>query len=156
MTFVFHPGDTFELPRPKVVERMAMPADATGGTLSILEIVVQPGGLVAPVHVHTLEDETMYVYEGVVGAQLGKEEIEVGPGGTAFLPRDVAHSFWNGGDAPARLIIAITPGNLDGYFRGLPGANGPDEIVELARSFGMELRMDSVPQLAERHGVSMF
>ncbi|MBM7787344.1 cupin domain-containing protein [Tenggerimyces flavus] len=156
MTFVFHPGDTFELPRPKVVERMAMPADATGGTLSILEIVVQPGGLVAPVHVHTLEDETMYVYEGVVGALLGKEELEVGPGGTAFLPRDVAHSFWNSGDVPARLIIAITPGNLDGYFRGLPATNGPDEIVELARSYGMELRMESARELGERHGVSMF
>jgi quercetin dioxygenase-like cupin family protein len=156
MTFVFHPADTFELPRPKVVERIALPSSAAGGSLSILEIVVQPGGLVAPVHTHTLEDETMYVYEGVVGARLGSEDVEVGPGGTAFLPRDVAHSFWNGGDTVARLIIAITPGNLDGYFRGLPDRKGPEEIIELARSYGMELQMDSVRELGEQHGVSMF
>lgn len=156
MTFVFHPEDTFELPRPKVVERIAMPASATGGALSILEIVVQPGGLVAPVHVHTLEDETMYVYEGVVGARVGKEEVEVGAGGTAFLPREVGHSFWNAGDAPARLVIVITPGNLDDYFRQIPSRSGPDQIQELARAFGMELQFDSVPDLGDRHGVTMF
>ena len=156
MTFVFHAEDTFELPRPKVVERIAMPSSATGGSLSILEIVVQPGGLVAPVHTHTLEDETMYVYEGVVGARVGKEDVEVSAGGTAFLPRDVAHSFWNADDAPARLVIVIAPGNLDDYFRQLPQQHGPEQIADLARAFGMELHFDSVPELGQSHGVTMF
>lgn len=150
------PNDTFSLPRPKVVERIAFPADASGGALSVLEVVIQPGGLVAPVHVHTNEDETLYVIDGTVGALVGDTELEATVGATAFLPRGVAHSFWNASDQTAKLLVLITPGNLDGYFRGLPDQPGPEAIVTFAHSYGMELRMDSVAELGVSKNVTMF
>ena len=42
----------------------------TGGTFSLVEHPIPPRTLVAPLHLHTREDEYSYVLEGRMGAQL--------------------------------------------------------------------------------------
>ncbi|MGH3927020.1 MAG: cupin domain-containing protein, partial [Pseudonocardiaceae bacterium] len=74
---VVGPSDGFTLRRPKVVERIALSSTVTGGSLACLEVVAQPGGLVAPIHVHTHEDETVYVAEGTVSVRLGDRTLRV-------------------------------------------------------------------------------
>jgi len=71
----------------------------TGGRLAVVEHVLGPRVLAAPLHLHTLEDEYSYVLEGRVGALLGDEEVFAGPGDLLFKPRGQWHTFWNAGDS---------------------------------------------------------
>ncbi|MBO0867695.1 MAG: cupin domain-containing protein [Micromonosporaceae bacterium] len=151
----------FRLVRPKVLERIALPGASTNGALSVMEVVVQPGGLVAPVHTHSREDETAFVIEGTVGVRLGGEELRVVSGATLFGPRGVPHSFWNAGKVRARILLVITPGNLDTYFHEVAGVAGPgpaadtDAIARHAARFGMAFDLESTADLAARHQVSL-
>jgi mannose-6-phosphate isomerase-like protein (cupin superfamily) len=155
------PDEGFVLPRPRVTERIALPASATGGQLSLMEVTVQPGGLLAPVHVHSDEDESLFVLEGTLSTRLGEEELTVGPRSALFAPRGLAHTFWNGGDTVLKMIMVITPGHLDGYFQGIPslgsadGPPAPEQVAEHAAAYGMRLFPESLAELAERHGVTL-
>ncbi|MDT0344053.1 cupin domain-containing protein [Streptomyces litchfieldiae] len=155
------PGDGFRLTHPKVSERVALPSTATGGASSVLDIVLAPGGLLAPVHTHRHEDETVYVAEGTVGAVLGEREIQAGPGTVLFAPRGVRHTFWNAGTGTTRLAMVIAPGNLDAYFAGIDEAIGsiadPDlnALLKHAEQFGISLDLGSVPDLGRRHRVAL-
>ena len=60
-----------------------------------------PRALAAPLHRHMREDEYSFVLEGRMGALLGDEVVEAGPGDLVFKPRDQWHTFWNAGDEPA-------------------------------------------------------
>jgi hypothetical protein len=123
-----------------------------------MEVTLQPGGLVAPEHVHSREDETAFVVDGRLGVLLGERVQHAGPGSTVFAPRHFAHTFWNAGQVTARIILVITPGTLDGYFRGISELGIPpsvEAIAEHAIEFGMELRPESLPGLASRHGVTL-
>ena len=54
-------------------------------------------------------------------------------------PRNIPHTFWNVGPAPARLIEIITPSKFEHFFHelgGLAATTGPDEFpvrFEVAR-----------------------
>lgn len=155
---VVRPEDGLVLRRPKVVERVALSGQATGGTLMIMDITIEPGGLVAPVHVHTREDEAVLVVQGRVTVLVGEEPIHAEPGSVVWGPRGVAHSFWNDAHSTARVLVTITPGTLDGYFahfRDRPEAAVPGGMVEYAARFGLELRLDSVAELAQRYHVQL-
>lgn len=160
---VVGPSVGLTLRRPKVVERVALSSTVTGGSLSCLEVVVRPGGLVAPIHVHTHEDETVLVIEGKVSVRLGDRTLRVDAGSMVFGPRGVPHTFWNEGDTTVRMMMTVIPGHgFETYFRGLPDNSGDDpattaqKLVVHAANFGLELRLDSLDNLAERHHVALF
>jgi quercetin dioxygenase-like cupin family protein len=114
-------------------------AQSTGGSLTLLEVEASPGGGPPP-HVHEHEDEAFYVLEGRFEILLGDELIQAGPGDFAFVPRGAVHRFSNIGDEPARILIAFTPGGMDGFFRaaGVPAVEGgsppPLSDEEIART----------------------
>jgi hypothetical protein len=47
---------------------------------------------------------------------LNGKRNEVGPGGTAFLPRSVVHTFKNVGDKPSRHLIMTPPSGFEKFF----------------------------------------
>lgn len=156
-------SEGFTLRRPKVVERIALSSTVTGGSLTCLEILVRPGGLVAPVHVHSYEDETVFVVEGKVSVRLGDRIMRVDAGSMVFGPRGVPHTFWNEGDIPVRMMTTVTPGeSFEAYFRGLLDNSGDglpsteQKLLSHAANFGLELRPDSLDELAKRHHVTLF
>jgi uncharacterized cupin superfamily protein len=126
---------------------------------AVLDIVVRPGGLVAPVHTHTREDETLILVDGRLTARLGEDEIEADSGSVIFAPRHLAHTFWNATDAPARAIMVITPGVLAGYFADLPDVlvdpEGAAALSRHAAKYGMTLDFDSLTDLADRRYVTL-
>jgi quercetin dioxygenase-like cupin family protein len=68
-----------------------------GGMLEI-ENRVRPGAG-PPMHVHHLQDESLTVVQGRIGAQvLGQEPTFHGPGETVTFRRGVPHRFWNAGE----------------------------------------------------------
>src|SRR5436190_21018956 len=71
----------------------------TGGALGLIEQIVPPG-LGSPYHVHHNEDESFYVLEGEIRFFSGDQSWVLGPGGFAFLPREIPHGFLTEGHTP--------------------------------------------------------
>jgi mannose-6-phosphate isomerase-like protein (cupin superfamily) len=162
-------GGTMETTAPKVVG----PADGKAGFLgsigvrfmidgaeaeerfSLVEHPMSPRALAAPLHRHTREDEYSFVLEGRMGALLGDEVVEAGPGDLVFKPRNQWHTFWNAGDEPARILEIISPAGFERFFEELVDMGGvanaePEVLAELNARYGFEMDPDSVPGLVER------
>jgi mannose-6-phosphate isomerase-like protein (cupin superfamily) len=140
--------------------RFMIDGDATGGAFSLVEHPLPARALGAPLHTHRNEDEYSYVLEGRVGVQLGDEVLEAGPGDLVFKPRGQQHAFWNAGDEPARVLEIISPAGFENYFRELApllAAAERDEtaIGEVIGRYQLEIDFDTIPVLAERHGLRL-
>ena len=125
---------------------------------SLVEHPMSPRALAAPIHRHTREDEYSYVLEGRMGALLGDDVVEAGPGDLVYKPRDQWHTFWNAGDEPCRILEIISPAGFERFFRELSDMGGvlqagPEAVGELSARYGLEMQPDSVPELIERFGV---
>jgi quercetin dioxygenase-like cupin family protein len=71
--------------------------DGKGGMLEI-ENSVHPGAG-PPMHVHYLQDESLTVIQGKIGAQVaGQQPTFHGPGETVTFRRGEVHRFWNAGE----------------------------------------------------------
>jgi len=57
--------------------------------------------------------------EASVGALLGDDVVEGGPGDLIFKPRNQWHTFWNAGDGRARLLEIICPAGFERFFAEL-------------------------------------
>jgi len=137
------------------VRFMAWAAE-TGGGFSLVEHPIAPRALAAPLHRHTHEDEYSYVLEGRMGADLGGEVVDAGPGDLVFKPRGQWHTFWNAADEPCRILEIISPGGFERYFEELVELRErptPEAVGEIAARYGLEFDMASVPALCERHGL---
>ena len=130
----------------------------TGERFSLVEHPMSPRALAAPLHLHTREDEYSYVLQGRMGALLGDEVVEAGPGDLVFKPRNQWHTFWNAGDEPCRILEIIAPAGFEDFFRELSDAGGamrmdPQELAALGERYGQHFDLDSVPGLLERFGL---
>ena len=127
---------------------------------SLVEHPMSPRALAAPLHRHTREDEYSYVLEGRMGALLGDDVVEAGPGDLVHKPRDQWHTFWNAGDQPCRILEVISPAGFEHFFRELDGLGGaiqadPADLAALNDRYGLEMQPDSVPGLLERFGLRL-
>ena len=125
---------------------------------SLVEHPMSPRALAAPLHRHTREDEYSFVLEGRMGALLGDEVVEAGPGDLVHKPRDQWHTFWNAGDEPCRILEIISPAGFEHFFQELSDGGGalemdPAELAALSERYGLEMQPDSVPGLLERFGL---
>jgi mannose-6-phosphate isomerase-like protein (cupin superfamily) len=135
--------------------RFMIYGDETDGGFSLVEHPMPPRALAAPLHLHTREDEYSFVIEGRMGALLGEEVLEAGPGDLVFKPRNQWHTFWNAGDEPCRILEIIAPAGFEGFFDELVDLGGvqtvpPETLGELAARYGLEMQPDSIPELLER------
>jgi hypothetical protein len=93
-----------------------------------------------------------------MGALLGDDVIEAGPGDLVFKPRNQWHTFWNAGDEPARILEIIAPAGFERFFAELVALGGvanadPAYIGDLCGRYGFQMDPDTVPGLVERFGV---
>ena len=87
----------------------------TEGRFGMLEILV-PEGHGSPWHVHPEEDEWFYVLEGAMTVWVGDTKLELKPGGFAFGPKGVPHTFY--ASAPvARALVGFAPMQFEGFLR---------------------------------------
>src|SRR4051794_17480521 len=138
--------------------RFMIDGSEAGERFSLVEHPMAPRALAAPLHVHTREDEYSFVLEGRMGALLGDDVVEAGPGDLVFKPRNQWHTFWNAGDEPCRILEIISPAGFERYFRELVelgGALRADEeaLARLNERYGFEMRPETVPELLERFGL---
>jgi mannose-6-phosphate isomerase-like protein (cupin superfamily) len=133
--------------------------DVRDGGFSLVEHPMPPRALAAPLHRHSREDEYSFVLTGRMGALLGDDVVEAGPGDLVFKPRNQWHTFWNAGDEECRILEIIAPAGFEEYFRevsrrGAAGEQiGPDTLPPIAARYGLELDFESIPVLCERFGL---
>jgi mannose-6-phosphate isomerase-like protein (cupin superfamily) len=115
-------------------------AETTGGAFTLFEEV--PPLLDTPLHVHANEDEVFYILEGEHIVRCGDEELHLGPGGVAFLPRGVPHSQRRVVPRSGRLLVMTSPAGFEGFFRELAAAEaagtlGPDAYAQASERYGI-------------------
>jgi mannose-6-phosphate isomerase-like protein (cupin superfamily) len=132
----------------------------TDERLSLVEHPMSARALAAPLHLHTREDEYSFVLEGRMGALLGDDVVEAGPGELVFKPRNQWHTFWNAGDEPCRILEIISPAGFERFFQELDALGGaikadPAELAVLNERYGLEMQPETVPGLLERFGLQI-
>jgi mannose-6-phosphate isomerase-like protein (cupin superfamily) len=138
--------------------RFMIDGDEAGDRFSLVEHPMSPRALAAPLHRHHNEDEYSFVIEGRMGALLGDEHLEAGPGDLVHKPRGQWHTFWNASDEPCRILEIISPAGFERFFAELIDLGGvaqagPERLGELCQRFALEMNPDSVPELIQRFGV---
>jgi quercetin dioxygenase-like cupin family protein len=129
-------------------------AEDTGGALGIVEGSFYKG-FGPPLHVHSREDEALYVLDGQIRFRQGNDEFVAGPGTWVWGPRGVPHAFKVESDS-ARALVVVTPAGFERMFEegGVPAADSaqrpkqeydPEAAVAISRKFGFEV---VGPQLA--------
>jgi mannose-6-phosphate isomerase-like protein (cupin superfamily) len=140
--------------------RFMIDGDDAEKRFSLVEHPMSPRALAAPLHLHTREDEYSFVLEGRMGALLGDDVVEAGPGDLVFKPRNQWHTFWNAGDEPCRILEIISPAGFERFFQELDAMGGalhadPAALAELNARYGLEMRPETVPDLLERFGLQI-
>ena len=140
--------------------RFMLDGAEAGGRVSVVEHPMSARALAAPLHRHTNEDEYSFVLEGRMGALLGDDVVEAGPGDLVFKPRNQWHTFWNAGDEPCRILEIISPAGFERFFQELSDMGGvtvadPEAVAELSQRYGLEMRPETVPDLLERFGLQL-
>ena len=118
--------------------------DRTGGQVTLGEARLPARTSGPGLHVHTREDEVIYVAEGLLTVRVGDDTFEAPEGTMVWLPRDQPHTFANLSDAPVRTFGVITPSGLEGmfaetaaYFAGLAGPPDPQVLAEIGARYGV-------------------
>jgi mannose-6-phosphate isomerase-like protein (cupin superfamily) len=127
---------------------------------SLVEHPMSPRALAAPLHRHHREDEYSFVIEGRMGALLGDEVVEAGPGDLVHKPRNQWHTFWNAGDEPCRILEIIAPAGFEHFFEELVDMGGvlnatPEALGELCGRYELDMQPDTVPGLLERFNLRL-
>jgi mannose-6-phosphate isomerase-like protein (cupin superfamily) len=138
--------------------RFMIDGETTDEGFSLVEHPMSARALAAPLHRHTREDEYSYVLEGRMGALLGDDVVEAGPGDLVFKPRNEWHTFWNAGDEPCRILELIAPAGFERFFADLVDLGGvaqadPADLDSLYERYALEVDASSIPGLVERFGL---
>jgi quercetin dioxygenase-like cupin family protein len=128
---------------PNVVRILASSED-TGGRLAVIEYDVPAGFPGPPLHVHPGFDEHFYVVDGELELRLEDDVVRATPGDSLYVRGDRPHTFSNPTGEVARMLLTMTPGGFERFFRDLAAAaNGgfpaPEVAAELNAKHGVAL-----------------
>lgn len=127
----------------------------SGGRFSVVHHPIAARALAAPLHRHHNEDEYSYVLSGTLGALLGDQVVEAGPGSWVHKPRGQWHTFWAAGEQPCTIIEVISPGGFEDYFREVAAAWGDLEAFgRISEKYSLDMDLASVPVLCRRFGLT--
>ncbi len=107
-------------------------------------------------HLHSTQEDTFYVLDGVLTVQLGDDIFELGPGDFGTAPPGVPHSFTNTRtERTCRAINLMTPGiGFDRYIGEIDkvaSTGDRDALDQFHAQYGVTVLG---PSLAERLGLS--
>ena len=133
----------FELPgdarRGQPSAQILVAGEETDGRLAAVELRLG-GGVCGTRHIHTHEDELIYVLEGCVVCECGGAHVTIAAGNSFFLPRGTEHCV-RADAAGARLLVVITPAGLEGYYRDLCPDEAPtvEWLIATAARYGVAI-----------------
>jgi mannose-6-phosphate isomerase-like protein (cupin superfamily) len=126
-------------------------SEQTDGAFSMTEYLSKPGNE-PPAHVHTREDEFVYVLEGRIDAYIGKEVFSAGQNEGVYLPKFIPHTF-KILTPQLRMLIWMSPSGLEGYFRDMSEPARSLNLPEHAVNYGA-VDMDHAMRTGRGYGIS--
>lgn len=90
----------------------------TKGAYSVAHYTALPGSG-APLHLHRNEVESFYILGGAMTFRLGDEKVRATANECITIPKLAPHAFANAEDAPAKMLVILTPAGLENYFAEL-------------------------------------
>lgn len=138
--FVVPPASGRVLKRIGVTHKLV--SQQTGGGYYLFEAEFDPESG-NRLHVHTYEDEVVYVLQGAIQIRLGDGVLEAGEGSVAHLPKGIPHALYNPLNTPLRILALAIPGGMEGFFDELESAlqdGGMDDAKHraISRKYGIE------------------
>lgn len=119
-------------------------ADRTGGLVTFGEAKMPARSAGPSRHVHTHEDEAIYVVSGELTLEVGQARHQVSSGTLVWLPRGVPHTFANLSDDPVWALGIITPGGFermfaeqDDYLGNVQTAPERDVLMAISAKYGV-------------------
>jgi mannose-6-phosphate isomerase-like protein (cupin superfamily) len=140
------------------VDRYLVESSDTSGSVALVEHIVAPRVLAAPLHRHSREDEFSVVLEGRLGVFQDGDEVVATAGDIVLKPRGHWHTFWNAGDEPLRILELITPGGIEELFRRLAEPGGeydPATLPALVAPYGCDVDFERTMPLVEHSAATM-
>lgn len=125
-----------------------------GGNLGVVEHLLAPRSIAAPLHRHTKEDEFSFILEGRVWFVADGEEHVGEVGDLVFKPRGEWHTFFNAADEPARLLELISPGGLEEAFGIIETAGEDVDLGPVIAPYGCEGDVEATLPIMERYGLT--
>ena len=131
LPFVTPPPADRASPWPVIAE-----GDRTGGAVSFGDARIPPGSPGPERHVHTHEDEAIYVVAGVLTVKVGENRFEAEPQTLVWPPRQVPHVFASLSDEEVWTVGIITSADLPrtGKLLRASLSRPPDNDVLVAMS----------------------
>jgi uncharacterized RmlC-like cupin family protein len=113
--------------------------------------MLEPEGVI-PVHLHEGMEELIFIYGGQGKTIVGENEVELVPGTTLYVPRNVWHGITNTGNEPLRMTWTVCPPGFENFFRevGRPVITGQPVSPPQAPP-----DLDAIVTLASRHGLKL-
>jgi mannose-6-phosphate isomerase-like protein (cupin superfamily) len=113
--------------------------------IAFYEYVAPLGAVGPPQHIHHEHDETFFVADGHFEFVLGDTTVDAPTGTFLDVPRGVAHTFRNAGEALGTIVGTFNPGHFAGYFH---------ELAALIEATGAAPDMATWTDLYGRYGTT--
>ncbi len=81
----------------------------------VMDVRLDPG-FHHPFHKHPDQDEMIVIKSGRVTQFLEGESVELGPGDSIYIDKDVVHGSYNDFSEPAELQVVLAPAVGDGGY----------------------------------------
>lgn len=108
-----------------------------GGGGLLWELLSPPGTMVPP-HVHTVEDEFIYVAEGELEVLVGDKKYTATTGDLVKMPKNVRHGIWQKGEKTTRTLWVVLPAHkMESLLSSLGklSADQPPDPAEVGKIF---------------------
>ena len=139
-------GRQLSLPDRGAVATLKAVGGDTRGQFSVVESAPDPGAPGLAMHRHRRSDEALYVLEGEVTVRIAGRRDTIAAGSFVFIPRGVAHMFWNPGPNRARVLVIFAPAGVErfleetaGAFAGASGVPDPSLLRAIGKKNDTEM-----------------
>ncbi len=84
-------------------------SQSSAGQLVAFDLVVAPAAGSPPLHVHTRQAESFTVISGTIALTVDRQLKHLDAGESATIPAGTPHTFGNGGESEAIVVVELRP-----------------------------------------------
>lgn len=141
---------------PGVQIRLLMHGGDTGGRFSLVQHLIAPRVLGAPVHRRAREDSYTYVLSGNIGTLSNGELLNAAAGEWIQQQRGRWNALWNSGAEPASVLEIIAPAGFEKFFGDCAGIADPINegvMSDMAVAYGAEFDWSATADVVRRNAL---